>query len=84
MRPQRYTGTITSVDSDGLNALPRAYRLGLQLRALGADDELIADCLDVDVDSVHTLLDIGARKLENLRRAAHRADGDHQSDPEFQ
>ena len=36
------------------------------MRALGPDDELIADCLNIDADSVVTLLKIGTRKLEQL------------------
>jgi hypothetical protein len=56
------------MDPDALDALPRAYRVGLQLRALGADDALIADCLDIDVAGVVTLLAIGDRKLEQIQR----------------
>jgi hypothetical protein len=57
------------VDDQPIDALPRAYRLALRLRALGADDALIADCLEVDADAVVTLLDIGARKLEQIELA---------------
>jgi DNA-directed RNA polymerase specialized sigma24 family protein len=46
-----------------LESLPRAYQLALRLRALGADHELIAECLDMPVDGVATLLAIGERKL---------------------
>jgi len=53
-----------------MDALPRAYRVGLRLRALGADDALIAECLGVDADAIGTLLDIGARKLEQIEHAA--------------
>jgi hypothetical protein len=59
------------VDS-GLHELPRTYRLGLRLRALGADDELIADCLDIDPGDVPTLLDIGGRKLDRTRSVERR------------
>ena len=58
------------MDDQPIDALPRAYRVGLRLRALGADDALIADCLGVDADAVVTLLEIGARKLEQIERAA--------------
>ena len=58
------------MDDQTIDALPRAYRVGLRLRALGADDALIADCLDVDADAIATLLDIGARKLEQIELAA--------------
>ena len=62
--------TIDPVDDQPMDALPRAYRVGLRLRALGADDALIADCLEVDADAIATLLDIGARKLAQIERAA--------------
>lgn len=55
------------MDASSLDDLPRAYRLGLSLQALGADHELIAECLGVEVDSVAALLDIGARKLEHVQ-----------------
>ena len=55
------------MDASGLDELPRSYRLGLSLRALGADDQLIAECLGIDVDSVGTLLAIGARKLAHAQ-----------------
>ena len=58
------------VDEQLIDALPRAYRVSLRLRALGADDALIADCLEVDADAIATLLDIGARKLAQIERAA--------------
>jgi hypothetical protein len=57
------------MDDWAFDELPRAYRLGLSLRALGADDELIARWLDIDPDGVATLLEIGARKLERLQQA---------------
>jgi hypothetical protein len=40
------------------------------LRALGADDALIADCLDIDEDGISTLLEIGERKLEHAHKDA--------------
>jgi hypothetical protein len=56
------------MNDSALEDLPRAYRIGLRLRALGADDELIAECLSVDPDSIVTLLEIGTRKLEHIER----------------
>ena len=50
-----------------LSRLPRAYRLALILHSLGADDRLIADCLEIDPSAVGPLLDIGQRKLARLR-----------------
>ena len=57
------------MDHSGYDELPRAYRIGLRLHALGADDDLIADCLEIDPGGVGTLLDIGARKLEQIETA---------------
>lgn len=51
------------MDSNSLDRLPRAYRLGLQLEALGADTELIAECLEIPAAGVETLLLLGRRKL---------------------
>jgi hypothetical protein len=45
--------------------LPRAYRIGLRLRDLGADDDLIAECLGMDPAGIPVLLHIGLRKLTN-------------------
>jgi hypothetical protein len=70
------------MDASGLDDIPRAYRLGLRLRALGADDQLIAECLGIDVGSVAALVDIGARKLEHVQEAARlkgSTDVDHTS-----
>jgi hypothetical protein len=46
-----------------LSALPRAYRIGLRLQDLGADDDLIGDCLGIDPAGVSTLIEIGRQKL---------------------
>lgn len=54
------------MDHSGYDELPRAYRVGLRLHALGADDDLIAECLDIDPGGVGTLLDVGAQKLEQI------------------
>ena len=48
-----------------LDDLPRAYRIGLRLNALGADDELIGDCLGMDPAGVPTLIEIGRQKLRS-------------------
>ena len=53
-----------------LDELPNAYRIALRLKALGADDYLIADCLGIDPDGVTALLDIGTGKLERLQQAS--------------
>jgi hypothetical protein len=49
--------------------LPRAYRIGLRLRELGADDELIGDCLGMDPAGVSTLIEIGREKLAAEERS---------------
>jgi hypothetical protein len=46
-----------------LSALPRAHRIGLRLQDLGADDDLIGDCLGMDPAGVSTLIEIGRQKL---------------------
>jgi hypothetical protein len=48
--------------------LPRAYRIGLRLRELGADDDLIGECLGMDPAGVSTLIEIGRRKLASEQR----------------
>ena len=40
------------------------------LRALGADDDLIGDCLGMDPAGVSTLIEIGRRKLASEKRPA--------------
>lgn len=51
------------MEPPGLDDLPRAYQIGLRLRELGADDDLIGDCLGIDPAAVPTLIEIGRRKL---------------------
>jgi hypothetical protein len=51
------------VATSDLDDLPRAYRIGLRLRELGADDDLIGDCLGMDPAGVSTLIEIGLQKL---------------------
>jgi hypothetical protein len=53
------------MDPSDLDALPRAYRIGLRLRGLGADDDLIAECLGIDPAGVSTLIEIGRQKLQS-------------------
>jgi hypothetical protein len=63
-----------------LDALPRAYRIGLRLRALGADDELIGDCLGIEPAGVSTLIEIGRQKLASEQRCTRQI-GLPESDP---
>jgi hypothetical protein len=67
------------MESPDLDGLPRAYRIGLRLQELGADDDLIGDCLGIDPAGVSTLIEIGRRKLASERRSKERVD---QSDPD--
>jgi hypothetical protein len=46
-----------------LDTLPRAYRIGLLLHEMGADDDLIGECLGIDPAGVSTLIEIGRQKL---------------------
>lgn len=57
-----------------LDALPRAYRIGLRLQDLGADDDLIGDCLGIDPAGVPTLIEIGRQKLAAGQRSVRQLD----------
>jgi hypothetical protein len=60
------------MDAAAYDELPRAYRVGLRLRALGADDGLIADCLDMDPAGIPALVEIGKAKLDHIHQAGGR------------
>jgi hypothetical protein len=64
-----------SLDFD---ALPRAYRIGLRLQELGADDDLIGECLGIDPAGVSALIEIGRQKLAAEQR------GNGSSTPQIQ
>jgi hypothetical protein len=73
------------MDPPEFSDLPRAYRIGLRLRELGADDDLIGDCLGMDPAGVSTLIEIGRRKLaseQRCRQRIGRPDPDPDSDPD--
>jgi DNA-directed RNA polymerase specialized sigma24 family protein len=55
---------VTTLTS--LMGLPRSYRLALALRDLGADDQLIADCLEIERSAVSILVELGHRKLRQF------------------
>jgi hypothetical protein len=55
-------------EPEALAALPRTYRLALSLRDLGADDDLVSECLEVDRAALPTLYAVAERKLAALRR----------------
>jgi hypothetical protein len=72
------------MDPPELSDLPRAYRIGLRLRELGADDDLIGECLGMDPAGVSTLIEIGRRKLASEQRLTQPAHVDYSgsdSDP---
>ena len=54
--------------------LPRAYRIGLRLHEMGADDDFIADCLGIDPAGVPTLTEIGGQKLAAEQRSGRQLD----------
>lgn len=53
--------------------LPRAYRIGLRLQELGADEDLIGECLGIDPAGVSTLIEIGRQKLAAGKRRTARS-----------
>jgi hypothetical protein len=65
------------MDPPELSDLPRAYRIGLRLRELGADDDLIGDCLGMDPAGVSTLIEIGRQKLASEQRLTEPKGIDH-------
>jgi hypothetical protein len=62
------------VATSDLDDLPRAYRIGLRLRELGADDDLIGECLGMDPAGVSTLIEIGRQKLASDQQFEHLID----------
>lgn len=59
-------------DEKALLRLPLAYATALRLRAAGADDALIARTLEIDLDELPLLMQLGEAKL---RRARVHVDG---------
>jgi hypothetical protein len=57
------------MESPDLDDLPRAYRIGLRLQELGADEDLIGECLGIDPAGVSTLIEIGRQKLAAGQRS---------------
>jgi hypothetical protein len=70
------------MESPDLDALPRAYRIGLRLQELGADDDLIGECLGIDPAGVSTLIEIGRQKLAAGQRSGRQL-GLADSDPDL-
>jgi hypothetical protein len=67
-------GDATTGDDVLLRRLPTVYAVALRLDAAGASSETIGDALGVAPDAVPALLDIGRRKLEDLRRVGDPTD----------
>ncbi len=57
--------------------LPTPYALALRLRDVGADDALIADCLEVEPAAVPSLLTLAVAKLDAAREDQSSRAGDH-------
>jgi hypothetical protein len=55
-------------DESALARLPTVYAVALRLDAAGADAEVIASALGIDVAAVGAVLDVGRGKLDELRR----------------
>jgi hypothetical protein len=68
------------MEPPNLDELPKAYRIGLRLHELGADEDLIGECLGIDPAGVSTLIEIGRQKLEAGQRSAQLGLAD--SDPD--
>lgn len=58
-----------AMELQNLDDLPRAYRIGLRLQELGADEDLIGECLGIDPAGVSTLIEIGRQKLASEQRS---------------
>lgn len=57
-------------DDDILEQLPTAHAVGLRLHRTGADPEVIAVALGIDVSAVRGVIDLAERKLASLRAAS--------------
>jgi hypothetical protein len=56
------------VRNAALERLSPVHALALRLNALGADRELIADCLGITPEAVAPLLEVAAAKLAHAQR----------------
>ena len=54
-------------DIDLADLLPRPYLLALQLDALGANRDLIANCLGIEIESVDPMLRVAQQKVADAR-----------------
>ena len=63
------------------DVLPRPYALALRLRAIGADERLIGDCLELETSAVAALLALADAKLRSAIELRERAVADGTADP---
>jgi hypothetical protein len=55
---------------DVTDKLDRSLALALRLNQIGADDDLIADCVGVEPEAVPALVNVASRKAADLAREA--------------
>lgn len=60
-------GAPENSDEPLLSQLPLAYAVALRMNEAGASAADIATALDVDIGSVAALIEVGRRKLADLR-----------------
>lgn len=61
-------GTKHDRRAEALNRLPAAHSLALRLRDHGLPDEVIADCLGIELEALGPLLSIAEAKLAAAMR----------------
>jgi DNA-directed RNA polymerase specialized sigma24 family protein len=61
-------GDTNSGDDPLIAQLPTVYAVALRLHGSGASHAAIAEALGTSTDAVPALLDVGRRKLDELRR----------------
>lgn len=61
-------GDTNSGDDLLIARLPTVYAVALRLRAAGASEVVISEALGTVPDAVPVLLEVGRRKLDELRR----------------
>jgi hypothetical protein len=55
------------VRREAVRRLPRAYSLALRLRDAGVCDELIAECVEVELEALGTLFELAEAKIAAMR-----------------
>jgi DNA-directed RNA polymerase specialized sigma24 family protein len=54
------------MDHEAIRRLPRAHSVALRLAELGADDQLIADAVGIEIEGVDALVSVARAKLDAL------------------